>query len=95
MELFVNVNNTTGSVILSAAGGKENALEAIEVDGKIINNGAFTYSILEYINKNKTVSVNALKSYVEERVQEITDNRQKPTSRQEAMEVDWMLLDKK
>jgi hypothetical protein len=53
-------------------------------------------SILKY-NQNKKAhqSVNALKSYVEERVQEITNNRQKPTSRQEAMEVDWMLLDKK
>jgi hypothetical protein len=95
MELFVNVNNKTGSVILSAAGGKENALEAIMVNGKTIANGAFTHSILEYISNNSNVSINNLKSYVENRVQEITNGRQKPTSRQETMEIDWMLLDKK
>ena len=92
LQLFVNVNNSTGSVILSAAGGKESALEAIEVDGRIIENGAFTYSILEYINKNEEISINELKKYVERRVVEITNGRQKPTSRQESMEVDWMLL---
>jgi hypothetical protein len=90
-ELFVNVRNNTGSVIISAAGGQESALEAIEVDGKIITNGAFTYSILECLKQNegKELKVNTLKQYAEKRVEEITDGKQKPTSRQETMEVDW------
>jgi hypothetical protein len=95
MELFVNVRNNTGSVIISAAGGQEFALEAIEVDGKTIENGAFTYSVLEYLNSNKTnseaLTVNKLKQYAEKRVEEITNGKQKPTSRQETMEVDWGL----
>ncbi len=94
-ELFVNVRNNTGSVIISAAGGQEFALEAIEVDGKTIENGAFTYSVLEYLNSNKAnseaLTVNKLKQYAEKRVDEITNGKQKPTSRQETMEVDWRL----
>ena len=90
-ELFVNVRNNTGSVIISAAGGQESALEAIIVDGKTIENGAFTYSILECLKQNegKELKVNTLKQYAEKRVEEITNGKQKPTSRQETMEVDW------
>jgi len=90
-ELFVNVRNNTGSVIISAAGGQESALEAIEVEGITIKNGAFTYSILECLKQNegKELKVNALKQYAEKRVEEITGGKQKPTSRQETMEIDW------
>jgi hypothetical protein len=94
-ELFVNVRNNTGSVIISAAGGQESALEAIEIDGKKIENGAFTYSVLEYLKSNEgnqdALTVNKLKQYVENRVEELTEGKQKPTSRQETMEVDWRL----
>ena len=90
-ELFVNVRNNTGSVIISAAGGQQSALEAIIVDRKKIENGAFTYSILECMKQNqgKKLNVNTLKQYAEQRVEEITGGKQKPTSRQETMEVDW------
>jgi hypothetical protein len=90
-ELFVNVRNNTGSVIISAAGGMESALEAIQVDGKTIENGAFTYSILECLKQNEgqLLKVITLKQYAEKRVEEITDGKQKPTSRQETMEIDW------
>jgi hypothetical protein len=94
-ELFVNVRNNTGSVIISAAGGQESALEAITVDGKSIENGAFSYCVLEYLknnsNKPEELTVNKLKNYVEKRVEEITNGKQQPTSRQETMEVDWRL----
>ncbi|MFN6092427.1 MAG: caspase domain-containing protein, partial [Bacteroidota bacterium] len=94
-ELFVNVRNNTGSVIISAAGGQESALEGIKVDGKKIKNGAFTYSILECLKhyKGKDLKVNTLKQYTEKRVEEITESKQKPTSRQETMEIDWILND--
>ncbi|MEB3216022.1 MAG: hypothetical protein VKN72_07175, partial [Nostocales cyanobacterium 94392] len=83
------------SVIISAAGGLQSALEAIEVDGKEIKNGAFTYSVLEYLSKEfydqERCTVNGMKNYVERRVEEITNGKQKPTSRQETMEVDWVV----
>ncbi len=61
------------------------------MDGKIITNGAFTYSILECLKQNegKELKVNALKQYTEKRVEEITNGKQKRTSRQETMEIDW------
>jgi hypothetical protein len=92
-ELFVNLQNNTGSIIISAAGGQENALESIEVNGKQIENGAFTYSVLECLelNKGKELKVNQLKEYTEKRVEEITKGKQKPTSRQETMEIDWIV----
>ena len=92
-ELFVNVRNNTGSVIISAAGGQESALEAIQVDGKTIENGAFTFSILECLKQNqgKELKVNTLKQYAEKRVEEITNGKQKPTSRQETMEINWKI----
>jgi WD40 repeat protein len=92
-ELFVNVRNQTGSVIISAAGGQQSALESVILHGNKIQNGAFTYSVLEYLNsqsgKSEALTVNKLKRYVESRVEEITNGKQKPTSRQETMEVDW------
>jgi hypothetical protein len=63
------------------------------VDGEPISNGAFTYSIIEYLTKNaknkSKLTVHQLKQYTEQRVAEITNGKQKPTSRQETMEVDW------
>lgn len=92
-ELFVNTRNNTGSVIIAAAGGRESALEDIEVGGKKITNGAFTFSVLEFLNTSqnvaKSLTVGNLKSYVESRVSEITRGKQRPTSRQETMEFDW------
>jgi hypothetical protein len=96
-ELFVNVRNNTGSVIISAAGGQQSALEGegVQVDGKGISNGAFTYCVLEYLKQHegdaKALTVVQLKQYVEKRVEEITKGQQKPTSRQETMEIDWGL----
>jgi hypothetical protein len=92
-ELFVNVRNNTGSVIISAAGGQESALEAIRVNGTTIHNGAFTYSVLECMElyNGKELKVNTLKQYTEKRVEEITTGKQKPTSRQETMEINWSI----
>jgi hypothetical protein len=95
-ELFVNVRNNTGSVIIAAAGGQQSALEAVHIGGKKIFNGAFTYSVLEFLKQNtnnrEAVTVNNLKNYVEGRVVEITGNKQKPTSRQETLERDWKIF---
>jgi hypothetical protein len=95
MELFVNISNPTGAVVISAAGGQQSALEAVTVDNTKIENGAFTYSVLEFLKANadqsEQLTVNKLKQYVESRVVDITNGKQRPTSRQETMEVDWRI----
>lgn len=92
-ELFINVRNNTGSVIIAAAGGMQSALENINIAGKHIENGAFTFAVLEWLNNNKELKlgINSLKEYVEKRVGEISDGKQNPTSRQETMDVDWIV----
>lgn len=91
-EIFVNVRNNTGSNIIAAAGGNQSALEGVIVEGKRVENGAFSYAILEYLNEHsEAVSINELKKYVEARVEEITQGKQKPVSRQETFEYDWQL----
>ncbi len=61
------------------------------MDGHIIENGAFTFSVLEYLKQREgdKIKVTKLKQYAEKRVEEITEGKQEPTSRQETMEVDW------
>jgi len=96
-ELFINTINKTGAVVISAARGRQDALEgnSVIINNIPIENGAFTYAVLEYLKGNKSfdekLTVNQLKRYVEERVVEITQGKQQPTSRQETMDVDWIL----
>ena len=83
-NLFVNVGKSTGATIISAAAGTEFALE----NGNL-KNGVFTYCIMEAMDKYPTMKVSELKKTVGARVQELTKGMQKPTSRNEAIAVDW------
>ena len=90
-ELFTDLNRGSGAMVISAAAGDSYALESNEW-----NNGVFTYAILNGLknnaadaNGNGEVSVSELRSYVIEQVQELTDGKQKPTSRQENIEFDF------
>jgi WD40 repeat protein len=83
-NLFVNVGKSTGATIISAAGGMQYAQERGD-----LKNGVFTYSILEAFNQNKSLTVSQLKKIVGERVTALTNGLQKPTSRNETINVDW------
>jgi len=84
--LFVNVGKGTGATIISAAGGMQYAQERGD-----LKNGVFTYSILEAFNNNKTLKVSELKKLVGDKVTELTNGLQKPTSRNETINVDWQV----
>ena len=86
-SLFVNVGKSTGATIISAAAGTEFALEGIDN----LPNGVFTYSILEAINKYPAMKISELKKIVSERVVQLTNGLQKPTSRNETIAVDWKI----
>jgi WD40 repeat protein len=83
-ELFTNVNRGTGATVISASGGTQYAYEKGN-----LQNGVFTYSILELMQQKNEIKVSDLKSKVGERVTELTNGLQKPTSRQETIEFDW------
>jgi len=85
-SLFVNVGKSTGATIISAAAGNQFALERGD-----LKNGVFTYSILEAMSKYPTLKISELKRIVGDRVQQLTNGLQKPTSRNENISVDWEL----
>lgn len=85
-ELFVNVGRSTGSTIISAAGGTQFALETSK-----LKNGVFTYSILEYMKSHPEATISSLKEYVNKRVPELTKGMQVPTARTETNAIDWRL----
>jgi WD40 repeat protein len=83
-SLFVNVSKNTGTVIISAAAGNQFALEKGN-----LQNGVFTYCILEAMNNYPALRISELKSSVSRRVEEITGGLQKPTFRNETNGADW------
>jgi WD40 repeat protein len=85
-ELFVDVEKGSGATVISAAGGDQSALE-----GGGLQNGYFTYAILQLLNSKKTATVNELKEYVLKEVLVLSKGKQKPTSRVENLEVDWQV----
>jgi len=85
-ELFVNVSRGTGATVIAASTGDRPALEM-----EHLQNGVFTFSVLELMQAEKEATVNRLKKYVVNRVSELTEGRQKPTTRNEVKKTDWIL----
>jgi len=85
-DLFANVGKSTGATIISAAAGTQFALERGDLE-----NGVFTFSILEAMAQNITMPISRLKSIISARVQELTNGQQMPTSRNETLEFDWKI----
>ncbi|MBL7128352.1 MAG: caspase family protein [Ignavibacteria bacterium] len=93
-ELFSNLSRGSGTVVISAAGGKEYAFES-----STLSNGIFTYSVIDGlinrnadINDNGEITVSELRDYVIDKVQELTNYKQKPTVRQERIEFDFVIM---
>jgi hypothetical protein len=83
-NLFTDLSNSNGAVIISAAGGMEYAFE-----GDKWNNGVFTYCVQQGItnkmadksitgNYDESVSVAELLMYVSRRVSELTVENKNP-----------------
>jgi len=90
-ELFADLRQGTGAVVISSAGGAEFAFESSEW-----KNGVFTYALLEGLktgnadaDKNGEIVVSELRNYVFERVKKLTNGQQNPTSRRENLEFDF------
>lgn len=92
-NLFADLRKGSGATVISAAGGGEFAMES-----NIWNNGVFTFSLLEALrdakadqNKDKTITLSELQQYLQVRVPELTKGKQKPTSRAENLNYDYIL----
>lgn len=95
-NLFTDLSTGNGAVIISAAGGMEYAFESDKW-----NNGVFTYCIRKGLeeemadkdggNGDKYVDIAELKNYVSRKVSELTKGKQKPVSRRENIEFNWIV----
>lgn len=90
-ELFSDLSSSNGTVMITAAGGRQYALE-----GKQWNNGVFTYALLRGLvelkadtNGDGSVTVSELRDYLFSEVQRLTNGRQQPTTRTENLVNDW------
>lgn len=95
-ELFSDIDKGTGSIVISASGGLQSALES-----NAWGEGAFTYSILKGLGKgeadkdhNNVITVGELKNYVSKEVELLTNGKQKPTTRKENLSNDFEIWKK-
>lgn len=83
-ELFTNINRGNGATVISAAAGTQFALEQGD-----LQNGVFTYCIIDAFRQNSSLTISQLKEIVTQRVSALTKGLQKPTSRTETIYNDW------
>jgi WD40 repeat protein len=85
-EMFMNIERGSGAFIISASGGYQSAHE-----GGNIKNGYFTYAILEFLKNHHSVSITELYKYIVPRVEQLSEGKQRPTTRMQNMNVDWQI----
>lgn len=92
-SLFADLRRNNGTVVISAAAGKEFALESDHW-----NNGVFTYAILNGLksqkadlDRNNEITVKELSKYISEEVKLLTQGKQNPTSRTENIQFDFKI----
>ena len=89
--LFADLKRGTGAMVISSASGVEFAYE-----GEQWKNGVFTYALLEGLktgncdlNGDGNILVSEIREYVIDKVSELTNGNQNPTSRKENLEYDF------
>ncbi len=92
-ELFNDLGNANGSAVISAAGGLEFALETAEYQ-----NGVFTYALITGLKEKKadanqdgSITLQEIKNWLSTEVFRLTKGRQKPTSRSETIDNNWVI----
>jgi hypothetical protein len=92
-ELFSGLQQSNGTAMITAAGGRQYALE-----GAQWNNGVFTYSLLNGLTEKKAdanndgiINVSELRNFLFKEVVRLTGGSQQPTSRVENLVNDWEL----
>ena len=90
-DWFADLRRGTGAAVISSSSGNEYSLE-----GEQWKNGVFTYALLNDLknrgadaNKDQTITVSELQSYVIDQVRKLTEGGQNPTVRRENLEYDF------
>lgn len=90
-DWFADLRRGTGAAVISSSSGNEYSLE-----GEQWKNGVFTYALLNGLknrgadtNKDQTITVSELQSYVIDQVRKLTEGGQNPTVRRENLEYDF------
>ena len=89
--LFSDLKKGTGTVVISAASGGGYALE-----NESIENGIFTYCLMDAFkknkadkNKDKSISVSELRNFIFDGVNRMSEGKQQSTSRRENLQNDF------
>lgn len=90
-DWFADLRRGTGAAVISSSSGNEYSLE-----GEHWKNCVFTYALLNGLknrgadaNKDQTITVSELQSYVIDQVRKLTEGGQNPTVRRENLEYDF------
>ena len=93
-SLFTDLRRGSGAMVISSASGQQLAIE-----GGTYKNGVFTYALLQGLaskqadlNGDGQVKVGELRDYVIQKVTQLTQGQQTPTSRRENLEFDFTVL---
>ena len=93
-SLFGDLRKGTGATVIAAAGGTEFAREGLNSD-----NGLFTSCFLEGIrtrradiNRDRKYTVSEFRAYISDRVIDLSDGKQVPTSREENILNDFRIF---
>jgi uncharacterized caspase-like protein len=90
-NLFSDIRQGSGATVISSAGGAEFAMESDQW-----KNGLFTYCMLEGIKTGKAdlngdtkIEVDELRRYVYENVKDLSNGKQRPTTRIENIQMNY------
>jgi WD40 repeat protein len=92
-DMFVDLRRGSGAIVISSSGGLEFSWEGGE-----FKNGLFTYCLIEGLrtgnadlNKDGEITISELRDYVSDKVEKLTKGAQKPTTRRENYEFDFII----
>ena len=92
-DLFSDTRKGTGATVISSAGGAEYAMESDQWQ-----NGLFTYNFIQGFKAHKAdangdglIQISEIRAYVNKQVAAMSNNKQKPTAREENIAVDIVI----
>ena len=93
-SLFTDLRRGSGAMVISSASGQQ-----LSIEGDKFHNGVFTYALLQGLesreadtNHDGAVKVGELRDYVIQKVTQLTQGQQTPTSRRENLDFDFNVI---